>query len=103
MREVAVREPAGGLEELVDLALEGAHHDDRGEQREQQEGGEDRADQEAPVGDRVAEAAAVLEDAHGEQGADRVRELAEAAAVLAARDLRVPRLRLDVAALAERG
>ena len=99
LAEVASGEPAGSLEKLRDLALEGANDHHRGQQREQQERREDRADQHAAVANRGAEVRALLEDADADRRAGRLREGGEAAAVLAAGHGDVAGLRVDPAAL----
>ena len=90
--EVPAREAPGRVEELVHLALERPHDDDRGEQRENQERAEDRADQRAAVGDRAGDVGAVLEHAEPDRRAERVPQVTEAAAEAAAADPDVSRV-----------
>ena len=102
LAEVAVGQAPRGLEELLDLVLQGTHHDDRGQQREDEERGQDRPDHQAPVVDGAAQAGPLLEDADLDGRSQRVGKRREAAAVLATGDCHVAGPRDEQAPLLER-
>ena len=82
VREVAPPEAPRGLEELVDLALQRAHHHARAEEREQEGQQQDAADRQAPVGDLDAgELGGLAEQPEPQRLARRLADLLEADAV----------------------
>ena len=102
-REVAGADPPRCREELLDLPLERAYDEDRRGEREDQEGEQDRADQQAPLGDRVGEVARFVEDADRHHRPDPSRQALRPATVLPPADLDVARLLLRETLLVERG
>ena len=103
-REVALREPAGGDEELVDLRLQRAHDEHRQDQRQHQEAEQDDADQEPGSGRSTSDALRVGERPDRHRPPDRLLDLREAAAVARAVDLHLAGLGGPLrAALGERG
>ena len=84
MCEVPAREATCGVEEGADLAGERAAHAGRGEHREEEEGDQQTADDQAVLGDGVGDAGGALEEGelHGRAGG--LRDALDAGAVLGA-------------------